>query len=295
MLEIKSITKSFREDFWKPEVKILDQLSFSLPESEITGFVGENGAGKTTTISIILDILKPEFGNIIYSEKLGKQRREIFDNLGYMPEQPRFFENLTGKELLEYFGAFHKMEKKTIYDRVNSLGDKLEMNRALRVRIGNYSKGMKQRIGLMAAVLHRPKLLILDEPLSGLDPNGRAVFKEIIKGLGDEGATVFLTSHILEDLEELSDNCVYIKNGKSEKGVVKKSDLIGAMLEIKLKNISKYPRLLEKIENNSTTENYGVISCLESEREVLIKENSIDPCDIMLIRKQPLNYKRLSV
>ena len=217
MLEIKSINKSFREDFWKPSKKVLSNLNFSINENEVVGFVGSNGSGKTTTIKIILGLIKSDSGHVIFSEKLGKNKQEIFQQIGYLPEIPRFFENLTGNQVVFYLSNLYGMNKIEINDKLKNMADDLSLEFALDRKIGTYSKGMKQRIGFIIATIHSPKLLVLDEPLSGLDPEGRFIFKNKIRELHKNGTSILMTSHILEDLYEVGTKFIMLKDGSVAK------------------------------------------------------------------------------
>jgi ABC-2 type transport system ATP-binding protein len=234
MVEIKSISKSFKEDFWKKSNKVIDNVSFDIKENNITGFVGKNGCGKTTTIKIILKLIRPDLGKVSFSKEMGESSHDIFNQIGYLPESPRFFENLNGYKFLETMGKFHGLNGSKLRDRIYELGDIFELTSALDRKIGKYSKGMRQKVGFIAAVVHQPKLVILDEPLSGLDPRARSIFKEYFLSLKKSGSTIFMTSHILEDLFEVGDNIIYMSNGKVEEqkvNFIRSKDLI-----IKIKN-----------------------------------------------------------
>ncbi len=209
MFKALSITKEFQEDFWKKKFKALDDLSFELEEGKITGFLGANGAGKTTFLKILLQFIQPTEGRV---EFLGK---DFFKSIGYMPERPYYYEHLTGREYLNYCGQLQDLSKKKIEQATQKWTKELKVDFALDRLLKGYSKGMLQRIGFASALLHDPTLVILDEPLSGLDPVGRKEFKDVLVKINQEyGCTVFFSSHIVSDVEEVCDNVVVIDHGK---------------------------------------------------------------------------------
>ncbi len=208
MLRILSVTFSYKD------VKILENLNIELKKSETFGFIGPNGAGKTTTIKIIMGFIKPSEGEV---KILNREpfNSDVKVKIGYMPEKPHIYENITGRDFLKFnFILFEgSVDKKKYWSKVNELCDKLEIN-YLDKRIGAYSKGMLQRFTLLQALAHDPELVILDEPMSGLDPVGRKIVKDLILSLKEEGKTVFFSTHILPDVERLCDRVGIIVNGK---------------------------------------------------------------------------------
>ena len=217
MITFKEVSKSFQEDFWKPKSWALDNLSFSLEEGKVTGFLGRNGAGKTTSIKIILDFIRPDKGLVSFSKSLGNRQRDIKSNIGYLPERPYFYPELTGKDFCRYLIELNDKKFKDYNKRFLELAETLKMTSALDQKMKGYSKGMLQRIGFISTVLHDPKLIIMDEPLSGLDPIGRKELKEAILNEKSQGKTIFFSSHIVPDLEEVSDNILLIEKGKKIK------------------------------------------------------------------------------
>lgn len=215
ILEVKHLKKSFKEDFWKKPSVVLDNLSFSIPREMICGFLGANGAGKTTTIKSILGFIKPDRGEIFFGDSLGKSRHEAKKRIGFFPERPYFYPSLTGREFCHYMASLSEVSKKEAKEQLRLWSKKVNIDHALDKRIHHYSKGMLQRLGLVSCLVHQPKLVILDEPLSGLDPLGRAEFKTILKEIQkDMGATVFFSSHILSDVEEVCQNVIVLDKGK---------------------------------------------------------------------------------
>lgn len=214
MFSFHEVTKDFKTDFWEKPFRALDNVSFSLKPGSIVGFLGANGAGKTTGIKVLLNFIDPSSGHVEYNPILGKSKRDIFKNIGYLPERPYFYADLTGIEFLKYIGQLNDLSKTDIELRVKKWSEVLKIDFALERKLRFYSKGMLQRIGFVSALIPDPKLLILDEPLSGLDPLGRKEFKDIMNGLAGEDKTIFFSSHILSDVEEVSRHVVIMEKGK---------------------------------------------------------------------------------
>jgi len=215
MIEFVNVTKTFREDFWKEKKTVLNQLSFFVQQGSLCGFLGANGAGKTTSIKAMLGFIALEYGKIEFSNKMGQNFNEIKSNIGYFPEHPYFYSYMTGMEFCRYLGALQGVSKVALNKNITKWACKLSIDFALDKKIRNYSKGMLQRLGFVTALLHDPQLIILDEPLSGLDPLGRRDFKDIMVELNYQGVTVFFSSHIISDVEEICDSIVVIKNGET--------------------------------------------------------------------------------
>jgi ABC-2 type transport system ATP-binding protein len=214
MLKLSNITKSFNSDLFRKEFIAVDNLSFSINSGKVIGFLGANGAGKTTTMKMLMDFIRPTTGEIIYSKELGKNKNEILSNIGFLPERPYFYPHLTGRDFCFYMGQLSGLKKTKIIEQINIWAPIFKIDFALDRAIRNYSKGMLQRIGFLVTLLHNPKLIILDEPLSGLDPVGRKELKEVITTVNKAGKTVFFSSHIISDVEEVCEEVVFIKKGK---------------------------------------------------------------------------------
>ena len=214
MIRVEGISKTYPTGFWRKRVGILFDLSFTIRRNEIVGFLGPNGAGKTTTIKILNHLAFPDSGKVsILGEDAGlhpEKRRRI----GFMPEQPYFYEYLTGKEFLHLCGRLNGMEKGAIASRSGEMLHRVGLEGAGNRAIRKYSKGMMQRLGLAQALLHDPELVILDEPMSGLDPMGRMEVRNLIRDLKDAGKTVFFSSHIISDVEVLCDRVILLHKGR---------------------------------------------------------------------------------
>lgn len=214
MLHFNNVTKIFKTDLIAQPFVALKDVSFQIPQGSMVGFLGANGAGKTTSMKIIMDFIRADQGEVIFSDKLGSSRLEVFKNIGFLPERPYFYPNLTGHEFLNYMGTLSEMSRAQITSAIERWAKRFKIDYALARPLRTYSKGMLQRIGFLATILHEPKFIILDEPLSGLDPIGRKELKDVIIEVHREGKTVFFSSHIVPDIEEICDRVVFLQEGK---------------------------------------------------------------------------------
>ncbi len=214
MLEVSNLVKVFKGELLEKDKVALNELSFKLRKGRITGFLGHNGSGKTTLLKVAMGFISPTSGNINFDRSLGTTRKEIFRNIGYMPERPYFYPHLKGEEFLRYMTDLTGKDWSRAKELVKEYGERLDIVQALGVKIKSYSKGMLQRVGFLANIICEPQFIILDEPLSGLDPIGRKEYKEIIKEINAKGTTIFFSSHIVHDVEEISRDLVVIEKGK---------------------------------------------------------------------------------
>ena len=212
MIKVQNISKKFKTHFWDKEHLALNNVSFEINKGEVVGFLGANGAGKTTIIKIIMGFIKENKGSIIYKE--GINRRLFLTKVGYVPERPFFYPYLKGLEFLEYMASLTDLDDDKLRTAIEYWGEKLLIKHALDKKIRDYSKGMLQRLGFLSAIIHGPDFLILDEPLSGLDPIGRKSFKDVINELNDQGVTIFFSSHIVSDVEEICSKVIVLDSGK---------------------------------------------------------------------------------
>jgi ABC-2 type transport system ATP-binding protein len=225
-IEIENLTKEYRHGFLEMKKKTsLDALTMQVQEGEIFGYLGPNGAGKTTTIKLLVGLIFPTAGT---ARILGKSISDIsmHQEIGYLPEQPYFYDYLTAVELLDYFARFHRLSASERNERIDRMLKKVGLETARKIQLRKYSKGMLQRVGLAQAILHRPKVVILDEPMSGLDPVGRREVRDIILELKREGTTVLFSTHILSDAETLCDRVGVIVGGKL-RGVGAPDEMVG--------------------------------------------------------------------
>lgn len=209
-IEISRVSKSFRADRKKNQA--LTDLSLTIAQGEVFGFLGPNGAGKSTTIKLLLGFLKPESGHLrILGKTVGQD--EFRHRIGYLSEFPVFYDHLTARETLLLSGRLSGITHQGIAQRIPMLLERMNLGEATNRRVGGFSKGMKQRLGMANALVHDPDVLIFDEPMSGLDPVGRHQIKNLIAELKQEGKTIFFSSHILSDIEALCDRIGIIHKG----------------------------------------------------------------------------------
>ncbi len=214
MINFNEVSKIFKSDLITKPFTALDNVSFSVPEGSMVGFLGANGAGKTTSLKIIMDFIRPSNGSVQFSETLGKNKLEVFRNIGFLPERPYFYPNLTGEDFLIFMGQLSDMKVSDIKEQITLWSPRFKIDHALKRELKTYSKGMLQRIGFLTTIIHHPKIIILDEPLSGLDPIGRKELKDVIVEVHKQGKTVFFSTHIVPDIEEICDRVIFLKEGK---------------------------------------------------------------------------------
>lgn len=215
MIKFENVTKIFKSDLLSQPFVALDKVDFKIPAGSMVGFLGANGAGKTTSLKIIMDFIRPTSGSVHFDEKtLGHHKMEVFKNIGFLPERPYFYPHLTGEEFLNFMGDISAISRSQISQEIKRWAPRFKIDHALKRELKTYSKGMLQRVGFLATIIHHPKLIILDEPLSGLDPIGRKELKDVIVEVHKEGKTVFFSSHIVPDIEEICDRVIFLKEGK---------------------------------------------------------------------------------
>src|SRR5580704_10917116 len=213
-IEILGLEKTYMVGFWRKRPKrALYPLSLQVEEGEIFGFLGPNGAGKTTTLKLLMGLVFPTAGS---AKILGRDWTdpEVKAQIGFLPEQPYFYDHLTARELLNYYGQLSGVPAKGRSRCVEEMLARVGLSDSAGVQMRKFSKGMLQRVGLAQAILHDPKLVFLDEPMSGLDPMGRREVRDLIQQLRHEGKTVFFSTHILSDAEALCDRVGVIHQGE---------------------------------------------------------------------------------
>src|SRR5213079_367495 len=213
-IEISGLEKTYSVGFWRKRPKLaLRPLTLSVESGEIFGFLGPNGAGKTTTLKMLMGLVFPTAGTArILGMELDDPRMKA--QIGFLPEQPYFYDYLTARELLRYYGQLSGVDSRQLSSSVNAVLEKVGLRDAMNVQLRKFSKGMLQRAGIAQSILHDPRVVFLDEPMSGLDPMGRHEVRNLIEQLKSEGKTVFFSTHILSDAEALCDRVAIIHQGK---------------------------------------------------------------------------------
>jgi ABC-2 type transport system ATP-binding protein len=213
-IEILGLEKTYMLGFWRKHPKrALEPLHLTVEEGEVFGFLGPNGAGKTTTLKLLMGLVFPTAGT---ARILGKEWTdpEVKAQIGFLPEQPYFYDYLTAHELLDYYGQLSGVSGKDRKRRIEDVLGRVGLTDVKGVQLRKFSKGMLQRVGIAQAILHDPKLLFFDEPMSGLDPLGRREVRDLMEQLRQEGKTVFFSTHILPDAESLCDRVAIIHKGE---------------------------------------------------------------------------------
>lgn len=224
-IETFELQKQYSVGFWRKTPKeVLKPLTLSVEEGEVFGYLGPNGAGKTTTLKLLMGLVFPSGGRAqILGCALDDMRMKAL--IGYLPEQPYFYDHLTAVELLNYFAQLSGVPAKERTRRVSQVLDRVGLMEARSIQLRKYSKGMLQRVGIAQAILHEPKLVFLDEPMSGLDPMGRREVRDLIEELKHEGKTIFFSTHILSDAESLCDRVAVLNKGEL-RGIGVVADLV---------------------------------------------------------------------
>lgn len=226
VLKTEALRKTFKVGFWGRPVTALEGLDLEVRQGEVFGFLGPNGAGKTTTLKILMGLIYPTSGRAwLFGKNVGD--RDAKARLGFLPESPYFYDYLTGAEFLRFYGDLFGLSGAVVNRRISELLELVGMTHARDLQLRKFSKGMLQRIGIAQALINDPELVVLDEPMSGLDPIGRKEIRDLILRLKETGKTIFFSSHILHDAEMLCDRVsILVKGRLVAMGCV--SDLVGA-------------------------------------------------------------------
>ena len=244
-VQVKSLVKDFKGSFGQGWIRAVDKVSFEIAPGEVYGLIGPNGSGKSTTMNALLGLVSPTEGSCaIFGRDSSKV--DSRQDVGFLPENPYFYKHLTGEETVRFYGKLCGMKGKALHDRTRELLELVDLESARSRRLGGYSKGMLQRIGLAQALVQDPRLLILDEPTAGVDPIGSRQIRDLIFKLKDRGFTVFLCSHLLEQVQEVCDRVGIIHKGSLvREGTLENLIAIEDQTEIILRNAT--PGLLDKI------------------------------------------------
>jgi ABC-2 type transport system ATP-binding protein len=209
MLKLTNLTKKFGN------FTAVNNINLEINAGDFFGFLGQNGAGKTTTIKMITGLYAPTKGTVqIGGYDIQKNHIEAKKLIGYIPDQPFLYEKLTGKEFLYFCGGLYKIEKNKLKKIIDEIIDQLKIDQWVDKRTEEYSQGMKQRIVIASALLHNPKLLVVDEPMVGLDPQSALVVKNVLKQKASEGVAIFMSTHSLNVAEEICSRIGIIKDGQ---------------------------------------------------------------------------------
>lgn len=267
VLEVQDLCYAHRHQWTLQKIPILKRVSFEVYAGEVFGFLGKNGAGKTTTIKCLLGLITPASGVI---RLLGKSQSEpsARAQVGYVSEQPYFYDNLSVEEIMNLYATLSGVPKHAREEAVSESLRKLDLLKRKNSKMRSLSKGLSQRVALAQAIVARPRLLILDEPFSGLDPLGRREFKNIFFELKEGGTTLFMSTHVLADVEHLCDRALILKEGTVE-GIYNLGDILvdeSERFEVTFKVTEKSLESLQKRADSSRMEG-PLLHCIVSGRE----------------------------
>lgn len=216
VLAFEKLSKEFKLGLRLTRVQAVQSIDLEVRQGEIFGFLGPNGAGKTTAMKIAMGLIRPTSGRaLLFGESV--ENPAVRHRIGYLPEQPYFYDYLTAFEILDFYGQLYSMPKRARQQRADALLTLVGLDHARDRTLRRFSKGMLQRVGIAQAILNDPDLVVLDEPMSGLDPMGRKEVRDIILQLKAQGKTVFFSSHILHDIETICDRVAIIVHGRIER------------------------------------------------------------------------------
>ena len=262
ILQVEDLHKTFHIGFWRKRVDAVRGVSFTLRQGEVFGLIGPNGAGKTTTLKTVLGLIFPTKGKItLFGEPAGTPA--VRKKLGYLPENPYVYQYLTPLEFLDLCGSLMGMKAAERKTRSKEMLERVGLSQAASRPIGKFSKGMTQRVGIAQCLLHDPELIILDEPMSGLDPIGRKEIRDLLMAERQRGKTILITTHILNDVETLCDHVAIVQGGKvAAAGSIQtllKSN--ARLVEIELLNVSSDFRaeLQNKAQNVTSHDNRTMV------------------------------------
>jgi ABC-2 type transport system ATP-binding protein len=223
------VSKQYKTGFSRKTVDAVSELSLGIESGEILGVVGPNGAGKSTLLKMLMGFIRPTSGDISVLGKSPTDQKAKQD-IGYLPENPYYYDHLSAKELMDFSAKVSGMHRKKANSRIDHLLQVMSLDHARNRKLRGYSKGMTQRAGICFAIVHDPRLIILDEPMSGLDPIGRKDVVDLVLDLKRQGKTILFCSHILNDVERLCDRMAIMNNGRLLR-VMNKTELSGKNLE----------------------------------------------------------------
>lgn len=251
IIETRNLTKVYRSFFSRYKVKALDNLNLEVTQGEIFGLLGPNGSGKTTTMKILLGLIKPTSGEALV---FGKSPDDVLvkDRIGFLPEESYLYRFLNADETLDFYGRLFKIPGQIRRKRIDELVELVGLKEARGRTVREYSKGMMRRLGFAQAIINDPDLIFLDEPTSGLDPLMARQIKDIVLDLKRQGKTIFLSSHLLADVENVCDRIIILHNGVTQKiGPVKELLARNELSEVTIKGL--LPEVLNRLKELVTT------------------------------------------
>ena len=244
-VEIYNLVKDFKISFRRQPLRAVDDVSLRIMPGEVYGLIGPNGSGKSTTMKALLGLVAPTAGRCAIFGK-DSLRVDSRHEVGFLPENPYFYKHLSGAETLRFYGKLCGMRGRVLTERVSELLNLVNLESARDRRLGAYSKGMLQRLGLAQALIHEPQLLVLDEPTAGVDPSGSRIIRDLIIEFRSRGITVLVTSHLLEQMQEVCDRVGIMAHGRMvREGRLDELIAVENQTEMVLENAS--PDLLAKI------------------------------------------------
>ncbi|QTA81908.1 Uncharacterized ABC transporter, ATP-binding protein and DUF4162 [Desulfonema limicola] len=286
VIKIRGLSKTYRTNWKFKRFTALDNLDLDVGEGEILGFLGPNGAGKTTTFKLMLGLIYPDKGSIFFSGQDSKNINTRAD-IGFLPENPYFYSHLTAFESLDFYGRLFNISKKQRQNRIDELLLLVGLEHARNRQLRKFSRGMLQRVGIAQALINDPGLLILDEPMSGLDPMGRKEMRDIILSCRKKGKTVIFSSHILSDVEMICDRVAIIFGGKLQE-IVHVNDILDRDIrnwEITVKGFT--PELA------AYSEKHG-FDTIQTENRVLVKIDNEEQAKLFLKEMEKNNAALVS-
>src|SRR3984957_6281745 len=288
VIDIQGLTKDYPLGHWRPGTRrSLDNLNLQGEGGEVLGFLGPNGAGKTTTLKLLMGLIFPTAGT---ARVLGRSIDDIrmHRDIGYLPEHPYFYDYLTARELLDYYARFFGFGAQERRDRVKKVLDRGGLTSAANTQLRKFSKGMLQGAGIAQAILHDPKVVFLDEPMSGLDPVGRREVRDIIQELKQQGCTVFFSTHILSDAEMLCDRVAVLVDGKLQgvgaPGEIVSMDVVAMDILFELKGGRALPPALAAFTTNAGAHYRAEVP----EAELYATLEKLRECDARILSVQPV-------
>ncbi len=264
LLELRDLSKHFRSYWTFSPIQAVSNVSLRIEQGESFGFLGHNGAGKTTTIKSIVGLIRATSGEILFSGK-ALSSNEQREQIGYLPEQPYFYDHLSVQETLSFFASLYGIPYREQGRAISEALSLVNLRDRERSSVRSLSKGLQQRVALAQAILNKPKLLLLDEPFSGLDPIGRKEVRDLILALRAEGSTIFLSSHILSDVEDICDRVAIMVKGsiRKEFSLDEAASLFGTSFELVIASATpEQLQIADTVEQSSTETTQGTYSTL---------------------------------